>query len=97
MWEVDMIRCTCAILLVMSGFLSPEAQTPSKKGDSPSTSPEYSVGDGSDFIFFDWSLRRVGKLRRAEARFADLRDSRVSGWETRQRNQDDCLLRRLRN
>ena len=33
-----MIRCTCAILLVMSGFLSPEAQTPSKKGNSPSVS-----------------------------------------------------------
>jgi hypothetical protein len=38
MWEVDMIRCTCAILLVMFGFLSPEAQTPSKKGNSPSVS-----------------------------------------------------------
>ena len=33
-----MIRCTCAILLVMIGFLSPEAQTPSKKGNSPSVS-----------------------------------------------------------
>jgi hypothetical protein len=38
MWEVDMIRCTCAILLVMFGFLSPETQTPSKKGNSPSVS-----------------------------------------------------------
>jgi hypothetical protein len=33
-----MIRCTCAILLVMFGFLSPEAQTPSKNGNSPSVS-----------------------------------------------------------
>jgi hypothetical protein len=33
-----MIRCTCAILLVTFGFLSPEPQTPSKKGNSPSVS-----------------------------------------------------------
>jgi hypothetical protein len=37
-WEVDMIGCIGAILLVISGFLSPEVQTPSNEDNSPSVS-----------------------------------------------------------
>jgi hypothetical protein len=35
-WEADMIRCIFVILLVISGFLSLDAQIPSKQDDFPS-------------------------------------------------------------